>query len=53
METGAWKVAAGITSVHVAYVREGAGHALIGASRPARQLPGSRWDGWLRRSGSS
>src|SRR5215469_3138448 len=27
-------------TVHVAYVREGAGHAMIGASQPARQLPG-------------
>jgi hypothetical protein len=42
METGAWKVADGIIAVDVAYVREGAGHALIGASRPTRQLPGGR-----------
>ena len=34
-------VANGTITVHVAYVREGAGHALIGASWSARQLPGS------------
>ena len=53
IETGAWQVADGITAIRVAYVREGAGQALIGASQPTRQLPGSRRDGWLRRSGSS
>ena len=34
-------VAGGTITVQVVYVREGVGHALIGASRPARQLPGS------------
>jgi hypothetical protein len=34
-------VANGTITVHVAYVREGAEHALIGVSRPARRLPGS------------
>ena len=29
-------MASGTSTVHLAYVREGAGHALIGASRPAQ-----------------
>lgn len=33
-------VVKGTITVHVAYVRGGAEHALIGVSRPTRQLPG-------------